>query len=384
VSDLKVFAVIASETVSGPGRQLTAIVPKLRDRNVDLQPVILQRSKGTPPLAQYMRDHGVESTLVRDNGPADPGVIRRLRFLVHARQPDLIQTHAYKATAAGYLLTRGRSSPPWIAFFHGSTNSGWKDRAYHRMERFLLRYADAIVGMSEVHRSELVVTNRRIHVIRNAVLPISAPAGPTAALVPTTGPRTLASIGRLSHEKGVDVLLRALGRLGRDHHDWRCLIAGEGPERPRLEELTMRLELGNRVTFLGQVDDVHELYAAADLIVLPSRSEGLPNVLLEALYASKSVIATAVGGVPEVVGAAGSSLLVPPDDSDALAERIGEWLRDELPDVAAIRSAVLDNYSLDRRADAHIDLYDTVLVAQGQRAAGVGNWNSVLRRHLRG
>jgi glycosyltransferase involved in cell wall biosynthesis len=119
--------------------------------------------------------------------------------------------------------------------------------------------------------------------------------------------------------KGADVFLRALAEL--KDVPWCASVVGDGPERPRLERLALALGLSDRVAFHGLVNDAARLFPAFDLYVLSSRSEGTPIVLFEAMAAGVPVVATAVGGVPDVVSDR-EALLVPPQDPSALAQAI--------------------------------------------------------------
>jgi glycosyltransferase involved in cell wall biosynthesis len=140
-------------------------------------------------------------------------------------------------------------------------------------------------------------------------------------------------VGRLSHEKGLDVLLEALGVERDPQID--LVVIGDGPERARLQRQARSLGLAARITWCGAMPGADRFFSAFDLLVLSSRTEGSPIVLLEAMSACVPVVAAAVGGVPETVTPA-TALLVPPEDPDALAEAIRNVRR--YPGAAARRS----------------------------------------------
>jgi glycosyltransferase involved in cell wall biosynthesis len=177
-------------------------------------------------------------------------------------------------------------------------------------------------------------------------------------------------VGRLSQEKGVDLFLDACAVLARQGTTFGGVIAGDGPERPRLQAQCRRLGLESVVQFVGHVENVQAVYRSLDLLVLPSRSEGLPNTLLEALQADVPVVAAAVGGVPDVVGQSPAARLVPPDSSAALAEAM--WVavtEGDSPDAVAARASVVRRFSLERRVEAHLHLYNDVLSERSRRAS---------------
>lgn len=142
-------------------------------------------------------------------------------------------------------------------------------------------------------------------------------------------PRIVAA-GALTPLKAYDVLLRALGQIAASGRRFELLIAGDGPERSRLELLADQLGIRQQVSFLGAVDNVPELLASAHLLVHPSRSEGLSNTILEAMAEGLPVIATRVGGTPEIVSDGETGLLVSPDEPVLLASRIQQLLDNPL------------------------------------------------------
>lgn len=138
--------------------------------------------------------------------------------------------------------------------------------------------------------------------------------------------KTILFVGRLSKEKGVDVLLNAYAQYYTEGGEARLLILGDGPSRNECEQLASKLKLGNQVTFLGHRNDVFSFYSQADVFVLPSRTEGLPMALLEAMALGIPVVASNVGGVPDLVCEGISGRLVPPDEPESLAATFHDLL----------------------------------------------------------
>jgi glycosyltransferase involved in cell wall biosynthesis len=142
------------------------------------------------------------------------------------------------------------------------------------------------------------------------------------------------TVGRLEIRKGTDTLLEAAARLGSHGVErWQLVLVGDGPMRGELEALAARLGIAERTLFVGARTDVRETLAALDVFVLPSRTEGMSNALLEAMAMACPVVATAVGGTPEVVTEGASGLLVPSEQPDAMAAAVARALRS--PDLAA-------------------------------------------------
>jgi glycosyltransferase involved in cell wall biosynthesis len=174
----------------------------------------------------------------------------------------------------------------------------------------------------------------------------------------------LLTIAALVRRKGLDVLLGALADLAREAGAPRLWIAGSGPEREALERRTRSLGLEGRVRFLGQREDAADLLAACDVFVLPSRREGLGVAALEAMAAGRPVVATRVGGLGHAVVPGRTGLLVPPDDTAALADAIRQLLHD--PELRARLGAegprrVAEGFLAGQMVEAYGSLYEEVL-----------------------
>jgi glycosyltransferase involved in cell wall biosynthesis len=196
--------------------------------------------------------------------------------------------------------------------------------------------------------------------VLQAVAPGSEPEH-VSRLAGAQRPR-LGVIGRLSPEKGVDVFLDAARRLCRSGIGFSASIIGDGPARESLVRRAEALDLGGRVTFFGSQPVAPATYRALDLLVIPSRSEGFPNVLLEALSEGCPVVATRVGAIPDIVGDSRAAILVPPGDPERLADGIGQALS-PAPRLDMIEAGrrVARAWSVERRVADHVRLYRAVL-----------------------
>jgi glycosyltransferase involved in cell wall biosynthesis len=361
-----------SGTVSGPVRQLTALARALRSAGTDCLVVAFHRH-GQPPsaVAPYLQEAGVPHCVVEDHGPLDWRLVSRVATVLRRWRPSIVQTHGYKATAVAYLLRRLRAPWHWIGFFHGFTSEPLRARFYHWVDRRLLGAAERVVVMSQAQARAFRHCDGRVRVIYNAALALPPAARPSErdrlAAVAGSLPRPIVGVvGRLSQEKGVDLFLDACAVLVRKGLPFSALLAGDGPGRARLEARCTHLGLESSVRFLGHVYDVDVLYGMLDLLVLPSRSEGLPNTLLEALRADLPIVATAVGAVPEVVGASAAARVVAPGSAAALAEAIEHALTEgDLPEAAAARHEAMSRFCLERRVEAHVQLYRDLLEEAG-------------------
>ena len=197
-----------------------------------------------------------------------------------------------------------------------------------------------------------------VHVVQNAVRPPKVEARPFAR---DGGAVKIVAAGRLHSKKGFDVLIRAVGKLRAWDFDVTCEIAGEGDERADLEALIRALDLDPCVTLTGWTDDVAGFLATGDLFAFPSHQEGFPLTLLEAMSVGLPVVATEIDGPVEILEEGVNGRLVPDDDTDRLAEALGELISDRETARrlgAAGRALVLSEYGPDelaRRLEAALD-----------------------------
>lgn len=372
---VSVVAVIDTAILSGPGRQLVAQGVAQQARGVPFSILTFQRAgRDVSPFVRYAQARGLACDVIEETGRLDLTVLTRMRDALARRGATVIQTHGYRPSAlVRTLRALGWTTAAWVGFYHGATAEDWKVRLYDALDRRLLRSADQVVVMSRPQMALFEGLHDRLSLVFNAVLEADAT---TDALRRTTlppavpGRARVAVIGRLSPEKGVDVLLAAAAILRDERHAIDWLVAGDGPERAALERQCAALSLDDAVHFLGQVQDVSALYRAIDLLVIPSRSEGLPNVLLEALRHGCFAVSTRVGAVPDVLDGTRAGIVVPPEAPRALADAIVRGLAERGDaEVARDRAEVIERFSLDARVRALEAIQGRAIVARGAAPA---------------
>lgn len=309
------------------------------------------------PFLDRARETGAETCLVPQSSSYDPRAAVRVRAAVRDVAPDVVIGHDYKANILLALAT----SEPRVAVVHGYTSEDSKIRMFEAIDRRVVRSAEAVVVVSDVLRAELLAAGTppdRVHEIPNGVnadrIADGARAGRQAVraeLGLDDDVPLILSLGRLSPEKGQDTALDAFAAL--DRPDARLLLVGDGASREALEARCARRDLGGRVVFAGWRDDPWACLGAADVFLLPSRSEGLPLALLEAMAAGIPAVATRVGAVGEVLEDGACGLVIDPDDPASLATALREVLSD--PDAAKARAdraarRVRDTYSVAAQA----------------------------------
>ena len=347
---LRVLALVEAIDVSGPARNLLQLAESSRREpsradGVDLTFAAFHRASHTEPSPQRSSfeyaaaERGVVVRRIEERRRFDWRIVESLRELLRQERPDILETHGVKAHAVAALVIN-RSATAWIAFHHGYTSTDAKQRLYNQVDRWTLRRASLVVAVCDAFVARLHAAGAdpvRVRVVHNSVdvsaVTLRATRGtPDPVLINSTaeGVRRIVCVGRLSYEKGHDLLFRALAHLQSADVDapWRLFVVGDGPERRALERLADAVGLRSRVTFVGAVPDAIPLIATADLVVIPSRSEGSPNVLLEAMALARPVVAFAVGGVPEIAVNGQHALLALAGDVRTFSTLAGRMLND--------------------------------------------------------
>ncbi|MGZ4337109.1 MAG: glycosyltransferase [Gaiellaceae bacterium] len=327
-----------SEDIGGAEQALLMLIGSL-DRDAWRPTLLHHEGAGIEPLADSARALGAA---VRAVPPAPIGFegARRLPALVRDLRrsaPDVFHAHLSWPLAAKYPLAAAVLArvPAVLATVHLFPEFTI-DRSTYLQERLLACGVGKYIAVSHDLAAQLIQRlhwpRAKIAVIHNGIFVerFQRACDPRLRLELSGGVTPLfATLGRLTEQKGIDVLLEAATFV----REARFVIAGDGPDRQRLEAAAARLGLGDRVRFLGQRGDVAEILAASDAFVLPSRWEGTSLAILEAMAAGKAVIASDVGGTRELIVNGESGILVQPGAARPLAEALRAVARD--PGMAA-------------------------------------------------
>lgn len=350
---LKILAVVEATTVNAVAKNMLEFHKAARDLKqkdpasmtveISLVTFVRPNNRAQPDteFVKAARDQGLEVNVIPERFRFDTSVIPALRRIVVRQAPDIVLTHQVKSHLL-MKLSRLSQQFPWVAFHHGYTTTDRKMRAYNLLNRWSLPAADGVVTVCEAFARELSlagVQRKRIHVQHNSIRTEPSGSLDEAKLLRrrlgiSDEEAVVLTVGRLSREKAHMDLLVAFNQLRTNYPDTqaRLVIVGEGPERGRLAASVNSFGLNDQVTFIGEVMNVQPYYGAADVFVLPSHSEGSPYVLLEAMAAKVPIVATAVGGVPEIITHEESALLVPSREPRAMASAIAQVLAE--PELA--------------------------------------------------
>jgi glycosyltransferase involved in cell wall biosynthesis len=266
--------------------------------------------------------------LPQDEYALDRSVVDELRALFGQWEPDLVHSHLYPAHLHASLAADLAGVPAVVQTAHTLVVRPG-DLALERLTR------SRTIATSHAAAAALMdagMSHERIEVIHNGVgfehvsVDRAAVRRARAELALDGGP-VVGTVARLSHEKGVDVLMTALREVVEQFRSVTALIVGDGPEEVRLRQLAAGLGISGSVRFVGARDDVAALNRLLDVFVLPSREEACPMALLEAMAAGRAVVATRVGGSPELIDNGVDGLLVAPEEPSALGAAIVELLQ---------------------------------------------------------
>jgi len=365
---MNIVHLMASTFHGGPERQVLGLAHHLPET---YQSVFLSFAEGgrCRQFLSTARHHGFEALRLNYDTPRLWSAVREIAGHLERLDADVLCCHGYKADMLGRMAAR-RQKIPVVAVARGWTAENLKVRLYERLDRFHLRWMDQVVCVSEAQAARVRragVRPERIRVIYNAIDPTRfhepEPRYRAKLLRYFRQPRThiIGAAGRLSPEKGFEILVKAAERVLREYPSVGFILFGEGPERAHLQKQLNAVGLNQSFILAGFRADLDRFLPHFDLLVLPSYTEGMPNVILEAFAAGVPVVATAVGGTPEIVEDGVSGYLVPAGDAEMLAERICQALDnpDELPDMGRRgRMCVQEKFGFATQAELYRQLFE--------------------------
>jgi glycosyltransferase involved in cell wall biosynthesis len=335
---IRVLTLLEAESITGSAKAVLEFARQISgSESPQIELSIAKFNRGAfaeSRLTRAIRETGVPLHVISEQHRFDIAVLSQLRELVSTWRPDLIWSNSVKSHFLVRIAGLHRRAR-WVAFHHGYTSTDTKMRIYNQLDRWSLRAAHRVLTVCRPFMSDLSamgVPESRIR-IQLFGLRQQVGAGPSA--------RVLLNVGRLSREKGHVDLIHCFAKIRELVPDipLRLVLVGEGPERQHIVSLCRELKLSEHVTLVGHQDDVNHYYAMADLFLLTSHSEGSPNVLLEAMAAGIPVVATEVGGIPELAANHKEVLLVPPGDYRGIAAAAAKILKDPALQSRLVRAA---------------------------------------------
>ena len=378
---MNILHLTSSTFYGGPERQMLGLAAALPDDRTTFAS-FAEGGRCRSFLTRVRREGFAAITLENDT-PHLRAAARELTSNLEKLGTDVLLCHGYKANLLGRVAARRRGIPA-VAVSRGWTGESLRVRVYEALDRLHLRCMDGVVAVSEAQAAKVRrcgVRAEAVRVVHNAIdterftTPDPAYEAKLRRLFRAPPARIVAAAGRLSPEKGFEVfaVAAAIVRRLRDP-SVGFVVFGDGPCRERVAKQAAAGGLDGAFVLAGFRADLDHFQPFFDLFVLPSYTEGLPNVVLESFAAGVPVVATAVGGTPEVVEDGASGYLVPPGDPQALADRILDALsnEDHLRDMGLHgRQCVVEKFTFAAQARRYRQLFEELGVVGRSSRNGI-------------
>jgi glycosyltransferase involved in cell wall biosynthesis len=348
----------------GAERLATGLAAALPHDRFEVTLCVTRRSEAD--AAESLASRGVEVIDLKRSGRFDLLSFRPLVRFIRSRRPHVLHAHMFGSNVWG--VTFGRTLRVPVVVAHEQTWS-YRGKPFRRIADGLIgRLASAFVSVSRADRERMIRLERvpadKVHVIPNAYIPRDVEVGDLRRElgIPVDAP-VVGTVAVLRPQKNLGLLITAFSLLSASHPDARLVVAGDGPTRPELESQVRERGLESRVHFLGAREDVPTILAGIDVAAMSSDYEGTPLFAVECMAHRTPLVATDVGGLPDLVEDGKSGVLVPPGDSGALTRALDSMLSDpkrraEIAEEAHRRSREL---TIERTAARFAALYERLL-----------------------
>lgn len=367
---IRVANVIARLNIGGPAIYVALVTQRLNppyDSAYESTLIAGKVGEGEGDMGYYAREHGVEPVtlpaLGRELHPLrDLKTIWSLYRLFRQIKPDVVSTHTAKAGFVGRIAARLAGVPVVVHTFHGHVFHGYfspaRTRLFQGIEQFCARLSDTIIVLTDSQRGELadryhIAPRHKFTVMAGGLELDTFAAAPRLTgtfrqqwRIPLTA-KLITIVGRLVAVKNHALFLEAASIVHAADANIHFAIVGDGELRSELETQVDALNLREVITFTGWQQDVLSVYTDSDALAISSVNEGTPFTVIEALAAGTPVVATAVGGLPELLEQGKFGMLVPSGDAEALAEAILRALHHP-PDTERLRAAAVAKYGIAR------------------------------------
>lgn len=382
---IRIMNLIARLNVGGPAVAVTQLTEKLGAPDYESQLVCGTIEPGEGDMTYYAVERGIHPIVIPELGRSlnpirDIRTLWKVYRLIKTMQPDVVHTHAAKAGFVGRVAAWAAGVPVIVHTFHGHVFRGYfsprKTQFFIFLERLTARMSDTIITLSDGLRRELAEEYRITRKGRITVLPLGLDLTPFTRMPRKNGAFRQAHhispdapligiVGRITPIKNHPLFLQAAVEVRRKLPAAHFVIVGDGETRAEIEALVDQLSLRDAVTFTGWQKDVAQVYSDLEILAISSVNEGTPVTVIEALAACCPVVATAVGGVPDLLDHGKLGKLVTEQTPAALAAAMLECIANP-PDGHEAQGLMVDRYGIDRLAKDLDGLYRGIL-AKKQR-----------------
>jgi len=363
--------------VCGPGRTIIETGHYLDPYRFDYYiGAFVNKNHEANPFLEGAIQKNLKVFPIAEAGSLDLRVIRQILRLIDDNSIDIVHTHEVRSDVFGLICAKLRHLPI-IATAHGWIENDLRGKIYTLIDRKLLHFFDHVIAVSEEVRETILksgIKDLKITTLHNALVLddfVSGANNNSLRHELSIGKDTIvvANIGRLSPEKGQVDFLHAAKEVVKHIQKIRFILIGKGPDREKLEKIVNELDLGEWVIFVGFREDMVNIYKSIDLVVQTSYTEGLPNVILEALLMKVPVIATDVGGTKEIIKNEVNGILVSPDFPEGLAAQIIRFAsnKDYFNEMASAGSCLIKKeFCFEKRTKKLALLYERIMEHRGR------------------
>ena len=379
MTPIRVLQLTSSLGFYGAEQMIMTLITALDRESFDVRLATLEKKRvSSTAIVAAARAAGFDAVTLPCRGWLDWGAIQELKSLVEEQRIEILHCHEPKSRLYGAIVSK-MTGVPIVATHHNWTGQNLRTRLVELIDAAVLHSCQRVVAVSSSVAESMrpvLISSSRIEVIPNGIdLSVFKDSQQNselrASLGIPPGVPVIGAVGRLDIQKAHERLIEAARKLTDAGQDAIYLIVGEGVERPRLESLARNLGLSDRVLLPGYRSDIKPFLAIMDLFVLPSRREGTPMALLEAMAMRKPVVATAVGGVPDVLTDGIDGIMLPESGVGGLSDALLRLLRDPALALQMARSGrrrVENEFSSRRMASRYEDMYRRCLIARGHAA----------------
>ncbi len=372
VTKKKVLQLISSSGFYGAENVIAELTTELA--TTEFEPVIGVFKNYKNPhleLVDFARNHNIESVIFEARHQFDLRAMAAIRKFIKEKSIDIVQTHGYKSNLYAIFATLF-DNVHLLATCHPWIKTSPRGKAYAKIDKLFLKKFSKIVAISDQVKNEILdarIPDYKISVIDNGInLRRFEGQFDSKEIRKQFGidleSKVIGAVGRLDFEKGHHILMEAAKNIIAKNSSTFFVIVGEGSLKDDLKIKAEELKIEDHVLFPGFVNDIAKILSTFDVFVLPSLTEGLPLVLLEAMAAKKPIIATKVGSVPKVVINNESGILIKPGDVDELSNAVLDILNDENKANLIGKNAhnrIAHEFSSHKMAEQYINIYENML-----------------------
>jgi len=370
---INVLIIIDTKIIGGPGKGIFQLLKYSHDKKVNYCICTIKyRNQKTNEFIEYALNNKIKLALLKQSFFFDIKPIFQLFEIIKNNEFNIVQSHGYKSHLLAYLVSKIYGLK-WISFSHGFTTEDLKVQMYHKLDSILLRYSDHAVAVSPQIYAQLKTirkNTKHTSLIFNAIESAEySNENKTQEIIKKLNVKNteiiMGVIGRLSKEKGHIYLIESINKVKTQLKNIRVLIIGDGTEEQYLKRKVNEYELADKVLFLNYQNEIGAYYKIIDLLLLPSLSEGLPNVVLEAMSNSIPVLATNVGAVNQIIDNGKNGWIIEPKDINKLAECLVKLSSNKslLENIGLkAKNSLYPKFSPYDRADKIVNIYNQCLV----------------------